>query len=386
MSHPAVAILEDLIAIQSVNPALEAGGRGETGMADYLEQRCRSNGLQVSRQTVLPGRDNVIIEVRTDKPDRTLLFESHMDTVGLGTMDDPNTPIHRDGRLYGRGSCDTKATMAGMLYAMEQAAANPAELPGDLVMCAAIDEEYQFRGVLKYAQELAYPVAGAIVGEPTDLRIIIAHKGIARYAIRTHGRAAHSSTPREGNSAIFQMAEVLRVVREVAEPQLAVRSHPLCGAPTMVVGMIQGGTQVNIVPETCEIQIDRRVIPGENSRTAMLEFESLLRDVVAERGVEFTLHELLLDNPLDTDADAQVVHCAQAVAGELGLSTETMGVPYGTDASKLNDICGIPTIVYGPGSIKLAHTREEYVPVAEVEQAAAFYLGMARTFGSFDQS
>jgi acetylornithine deacetylase len=154
------------------------------------------------------------------------------------------------------------------------------------------------------------------------------------------------------------------------------------GSPTIVAGTIKGGTQVNIVPETCEIQIDRRVIPGESARQTMEEFESALAKAMDGRGVNFTIHELLLDNPLNTQQDAPIVRCAATAAAGLGLPTESVGVPYGTDASKLNDIRGVPTIVYGPGTIAKAHTRDEYVPVAEVEQAAEFYLEVARTFGA----
>ncbi|HVF09281.1 MAG TPA: M20/M25/M40 family metallo-hydrolase, partial [Abditibacteriaceae bacterium] len=181
MKHPAVEILEDLVAIQSVNPALEDGARGERELSEYVEARCLRNGLKVTRQAVLPGRDNLIIELRTGKPS-TLLFEAHMDTVVLGSMVDPLTPNYRDGRMYARGACDTKGTLAGMLYSMEQAAAHPDELACDLVMCCAIDEEYLFRGILAFC-DLDIPINGAVVGEPTEMRIVVAHKGIARFAV-----------------------------------------------------------------------------------------------------------------------------------------------------------------------------------------------------------
>jgi len=382
MKHRAVEILEDLIAIQSVNPALEEGGQGEGGMADYIEKWAQNLGLKVSRQNVLPGRDNVVVELRVGKPDKTLVFESHMDTVSIGSMEDALVPTHVDGLLYGRGSCDTKATGAGMMYAMEQAAKTPDELPGDLVFCAAIDEEFQFRGISHFVKHWEGEIAGAVVGEPTELRIVIAHKGIARFAVRTHGKAAHSAVPHEGNSAIFQMVEVLRFLRDEFEPKLSEVVHPLVGSPTIVAGTIKGGTQVNIVPESCEIQIDRRVIPGEDARQTMDEFNRQLTRATAGTGVNFTIHELLLDNPLDTQPEAAIARCAATAAAKQSLDPKPVGVPYGTDASKLNDIRGVPTIVYGPGTIAKAHTRDEYVPVAEVEQAAEFYLEVARTFGA----
>lgn len=379
--HPAVEILEELVAIQSVNPALEAGGQGEAGMAAYIEARGRKAGLKVSRQKdVLPGRDNVLLELRVGKPEKTLLFESHMDTASIGTMENPLTPIHRDGRLYARGSCDTKATAAGMLYAIEQAAKDPASVPGDIVFCGAVDEEFGFAGALALA-DIDWPVAGAVVGEPTDLRIVIAHKGIARFAVRTHGKAAHSAVPHEGDSAIYQMVDVLRFIANEIEPGLAAAVHPLCGSPTIVTGMINGGTQVNIVPESCEIQIDRRVIPGEDAAQVLRDFETRLAAFTTTTRVKATVRQLLLDGSLNTDPASPLARCAAAAASTLGLNPEPCGVPYGTDASKLARR-GIPSIVYGPGSIAQAHTREEFVPVAEVEQAAEFYWQLARTFGT----
>ena len=380
MKHPAVEILEDLIAIQSVNPFY--GGEGEKNLSDYLEQRCRQTIFHITRQPVFPGRDNLIIELRVGKPESTLLFEAHMDTASIGTMVDPLVPIYRDGRLYGRGSCDTKGTLAGMLYAMERAAAKPEQLSNDLVLCAAVDEEHMFRGILAFL-DLDMPVAGAVVGEPTELNIVIAHKGIARFAVQTHGKAAHSSVPHEGNSAIYQMVEVLRFIRDEIEPGLTAMNHPLCGAPSIVAGTIRGGTQINIVPESCEIEIDRRVIPGEDARQVLDDFENRLRKAMENRGVNASVHELLLDSPLDTSPDAAIVRCAGQAASRLGLNGNAIGVPYGSDASKLQKLKGVPTIVYGPGSIAQAHSKEEYVPIVEVEQAAEFYLELANTFGQY---
>ena len=379
-NHPALQILEDLISIQSVNPALEAGGAGERAYADYLEARLTRAGLKVSRHEVLPGRENIVAELRVGKPEKTLLFESHMDTASIGTMENPLVPTYRDGRLYGRGSCDTKGTAAGMLYAIEQAAKHPESLPGDLVYCGAIDEEFGFAGANALAR-MEMPIVGAVVGEPTELRIIYAHKGIARFSVSTHGRAAHSSVPHEGDSAIFQMVRVLEFIRDAIEPELAAVRHPLLSSPTIVVGTVHGGSQVNIVPESCEIQIDRRVLPGEDPAEVLAEFESRLAAEFAGTSVKATVGKLLLDHSLNTSLDAPVLLCAQAVAAKLGFNPEPCAVPYGTDASKLQGIKGVPTIVFGPGSIAQAHTREEFVPVVEVERAAEFYWELARAFG-----
>lgn len=378
--HPALSMLEDMIRIESVNPHFVASGQGEGAMADYVERRCRAAGLRVSRQPVFPGRDNLIIELRVGKPDRTLLFEAHMDTVTLGTMPNALVPTYRDGRLYGRGACDTKGSLAGMLYAMEQCALRPELAGGDLVLCASVDEEHAYKGLLAF-MELELPIAGAVVGEPTELGITVASKGCVRTAITTHGRAAHSSMPEQGDSAILQMMRLIRCIHDKVEPELSRRSHLLCGSPTIVVGTIQGGTQINIVPDRCVIEVDRRIIPGERPEEAERELiETLTRELAGEK-VAFTAERLLHDWALNTAFDERIVRAAQSSAAGLGLTEQPRGVTFGCDASKLQEFRSIPSIVYGPGSIAQAHTSDEWVPVSDVERAAEFYLRLAGEFG-----
>jgi acetylornithine deacetylase len=385
MKHPSVQLLEELIAIESVNPAYEGATDGECHLADFIEAHARRAGLVVQRQPVLPGRDNLIIELRgssaANTPRPTLLFEAHMDTVALGNMPTPLVPTYADGRLYGRGACDTKGSLAAMLCALEQAVANAEQLSCDVVLCATVDEEHGFRGVLEVL-ELGLQVDGAVVGEPTALDIVTAHKGVCRFAVETHGKAAHSSMPDQGNSAIMQMLPVLDFITQTIEPELKWHEHPLCGAPTIVVGTIRGGTQINIVPEKCVIEVDRRVVPGENSRAVLQAFETRLGTATQGRGVQWTIQELLLDEPLDTNINSDIVVTARHAAQELSLSCEVRGVPYGSDASKLQAYGGIPSIVFGPGSIAQAHSRTEYVAVSEVEQAFQFYSRLMQTFGA----
>jgi len=225
------------------------------------------------------------------------------------------------------------------------------------------------------------PVAGAVVGEPTELGITIANKGCVRVAVTTHGKAAHSSMPAEGDSAIIQMMRVLRFIHERLEPELASRAHPLCGGPTIVVGTIHGGTQINIVPDRCVIEIDRRIIPGERPEIVERELAERLQRELEPVGVKLTVERLLLDWALDTPPDAAIVVAARQAAARAGLNDRVRGVTYSCDASKLQELKGIPSIVYGPGSIAQAHTNNEWVPVSDVEQAAEFYLQLAGTFG-----
>lgn len=378
--HRAVRWTEEMIAIQSVNPHYGEGAAGEKELSHYIESLCKEEGVHVYRQRVLPDRDNLIIEVRTGRPDKTLLFEAHMDTVSLGNMLNPLTPIVRDGRLHGRGACDTKSSLAAMLHAVLESAKRADEMACDLVMVAAVDEEHEYRGLSKW-MELNMPAAGAVVGEPTNNRIVIAHKGCARFKLSTFGKAAHSSIPEEGVNAIYAMAKMIQFIEEQEAAELAAVTHPLCGSPTIVVSTIQGGKQINIVPEYCEIEVDRRMIPGEDCGEVLEALKRKLETYAKERGIKVQMETLLEDYALNTPADAAVVRSAQQTALQLGMNAEPIGVSYGSDASKLQQVARIPSIVFGPGSIAQAHSSDEWVPVHEIEQAADFLLQLALNFG-----
>lgn len=372
-------LLEAMIAIPSVNPAYEEGAEGEMELSRFIEQRCRAAGLSVYRQPVLPNRDNLIIELKTGHPQRTLLFEAHMDTVSLGGMPNPLQPRREGNRLYGRGACDTKGALAAMLHTMEYFSLHREELQADLLMCASVDEEHAYRGLLAF-MDLDLPVQGAVVGEPTNLDIVIAHKGCVRFEVETLGKAAHSSVPWEGRNAITDMMKVMEYL-ERSKGDLERKVHPLCGAPTLSVGTIHGGSQINIVPDQCVIKVDRRLIPGERPDIVLNEIRKELAAFLHGQNVQFAIHELLLDEALDTPPESEVVRSALAAAGRLGTNTALCGASYGSDASKLQQRKGIPSIVFGPGSIQQAHTDEEWVPMDEVELAAEFYKELARQFG-----
>lgn len=377
-------ILEDLIRIESVNPHFDKGAHGENGVARYIEQFCNDAGLTVSRQIVFDGRDNLIIELKTGHPDRVLLFEAHMDTVALGSMPNPLVSRYEAGRLYGRGACDTKGSLAAMLAAFEQCAREPELLACDLLLCASVDEEHAYRGLTAF-MGLNLPINGAVVGEPTNLEIVVAHKGCTRFSVTAHGKAAHSSVPEEGVNAIVQMSSVINYLTQEIQPRLLKAKHPLCGSPTLSIGTIRGGSQINIVPEACTIEVDRRIIPGEDPVTVMQELKAELHEVAEKHGMVITVDELLIDWALNTPISSSIVESARKVAGAMGLNRSLCGATYGSDASKLQALKDIPSIVLGPGSIKHAHSIAEWVPVHEVELAAEFYLQLARQFGTSNE-
>ncbi len=375
-----VQILRDLVAIDSVNPALPGGRQGEAEVARYVADFCCRLGLDVSFQEVLPGRANVIARLDVPGARRTLLYESHLDTATMEGYPDALDPRLADGRVYGRGSCDTKGGLAGMLHALELLQAQRGELECNVVLAGAVDEEHLMRGSAALAR-LPLQADGAVIAEPTSLSVIVAHKGLLRPFIQTTGRAAHSSDPEAGDNAIYQMAEVIRALRERLEPSLARLSHPLCGHPTISVGTIRGGLQVNFVAPDCSIHLDRRLLPQEDPDAVLADFVRFLADLRREQpwikvSIAECAHKL---RGLDTPPSSPIARAAEAASREVLGWARVEGVPYATDASNLAE-GGIAGIVLGPGSIAQAHTMDEWVPIAELVASAEVYARIARSF------
>ncbi|HEX6970921.1 MAG TPA: M20 family metallopeptidase [Limnochordia bacterium] len=376
----AAEILSALVAIPSLNPFGDSARSGpeytEGRVADWIAERLSAAGCQVTRQWVLPGRPNVLACLPGRDRTRTLLLETHMDTVQPATgMRDPFTPVRRNERIYGLGACDAKASLTAMILAMEWAAAGPPP-PTDVLFAAVVDEEYGFRGVRHLIASGVAATAG-VVGEPTECRIVIAHKGCLRWKVETRGRAAHASRPDEGVSAIRGMCRLIAGVEEGLAAAWAERAHPLTGPPTFNVGTIRGGLQANIVADRCEIDVDRRLIPGETSQGALAEFEAHARRAVAEMpGLEVVIHPPYLDDlPMALPADAPIVEEAKAAVIAAAGEPDVVGAPYGTDASKLT-AAGIDTIVLGPGSITDAHSASESISLEQLVLAARIYAAL----------
>ena len=376
-----IRLLTDLVSIESVNPSLISGQRGEAALAEFVTEYLARLGLAVESQPVLPGRVNVLARLPGQNA-ASILFEAHMDTVTLEPMPDALVPRVSDGRLYGRGACDTKGSLAGMLYALKLLKEHAAGRHASVLMAATVDEEVAYRGVLALVVART-EATGAIVGEPTSLAPAIAHKGCVRWRIRTRGRAAHTSKAHAGNNAIYQMVEVIRCLREQLEPRLATRTHPLAGAPSLCVSVIHGGLQVNIVPNECVIEIDRRTVPGETHEQVLDEVDQVL-DEIRRREPKFVIEReapTVPDWPLDTPAGSAIARAGLAACRAIRGSADLGAVPYGSDASKLSVLGHIPSIVLGPGDIAQAHTADEWVPVAEVVQAAEIYAQAAVELG-----
>ncbi|MGE0606734.1 MAG: M20 family metallopeptidase [Pirellulales bacterium] len=386
MSLDLVETLSELVSIPSVNPM----GRDVSGpefyeyrVTEYLEKLFQRLGLPSERQTVDHLRDNIFTRVDGDVPPEEggelLLFEAHQDTVPVDGMTIPPwTPTVHDGRLYGRGSCDIKGGMVAMLGALARLAQErPAGRP-TIVLACTVNEEHGFTGATALQKMwtggaktiIPRQPDAAVVAEPTSLDVVTAHKGCLRWKLRTHGRACHSSQPHLGENAVYKMSKVLAALesyqREVA-PRIP--PHRLCGNATLSVGTITGGISVNTVPDLCTIEIDRRLLPGEDIDAA---FQQVVDYVARAPGIDFEVdHEppFMRGVALPDGDNKTVADRLAAVATSIVGRCRQIGVPYGTDASKIA-LDGVPSIVFGPGSIDQAHTCDEWLPLAELQTAS----------------
>ena len=372
--EPIFQTLSDLVAINSINPAYE-GGVPEEAVACYVERFFAQRGIETFRQDVLPGRQNVIARLPGRNPQRRVILEAHMDTVSVSGMTiAPFAPEIRDGRLYGRGSCDTKAGLATMMHAVAHLKEHAIVPECEVWLAGVVDEECAFRGVIALCKGLE--AAAAIVAEPTELRAVVAAKGVLRWKIRTLGVAAHSAKPHLGVSAIRSMTPVLEWLNHAAN-SLSTPTHPLLGPATLSIGTIHGGEQINFVPDRCEIAIDRRLIPGEDPLTVWAAYRDAL---ITIPGIDAQMDQPMIADPaMETAIDDPVVLTAQRVLQEQGYDPTPCGVPFGSDASKFVRQ-GIPAIIFGPGSIDRAHAAIEYVECDQVTAALNFYLNFLQRF------
>jgi succinyl-diaminopimelate desuccinylase len=380
-----VELLSQLVSIPSVNPMgrdLDGPEFFEGRVVEYLVEFFSALGVPHEVIEVVPGRSSNVL-ARLDSPGatRTFLLDAHIDTVPVDGMTIPPFGGEvRDGRVWGRGACDVKGGLAAMLWAFKRLAEErPAGMPNVVLSCTC-DEEATTLGITDLvrcwsdgrSKLLTSAPNGAIIAEPTELDVVVAHRGAVRFKIRTAGRACHSSDPTQGLNAIYRMARVVSALEEYAPKLSASREpHPLVGPPTISVGMIYGGASVNVVPDDCAIEIDRRLIPGDSDEEAVSD----IRNFLTERlDFEFEFEPPWLSSPtLDDDdngwlADAMLAHI-EPVAG----AHKTLGVPYGTHASR-TCAAGVPSVVFGPGSIEQAHTKDEWLEIDQLEKASEVYF------------
>jgi acetylornithine deacetylase len=374
-------LLRDLVALPSVNPMgrdLPADIALEHRVTDYLEQFFQDLDVPFERQPIAPQRANIVARLDMPGARRTLLLEAHQDTVPIDHMTiEPFAARIDNGRLSGRGACDIKGGMAAMLACFARLVRErPVGCP-NVVMACTVDEENTMLGVRELVRRRLI-ADFAIVAEPTRLNIVNSHKGVVRWQIITAGRACHSSSPEQGVNAIYRMGRLVTAVERYAERLRTRSADPLLGPPTLSIGIIEGGTSVNTVPDRCRVEVDRRLVSGENPADPPGQLTEFL---TTEGGIDFPFEMTppwIREPALSPTGSEEIVRLlGAAIDAERG-SHRVHSVPYGTDAATLA-WSGIPTVVFGPGDIAQAHTRDEWVDLAEVERAAAILHRLARS-------
>jgi acetylornithine deacetylase len=366
--------LRDYVAIPSVNPMhrsdVPAGIAGERRYAEHLREQLRALGLD-AELVGSQARPSLVAEARVPGARETLLVASHLDTVPVDGMEiDPFDPRIEDERLFGRGACDTKGGMAALVDALERVLAR-GSLRRNLIVVGEADEELASAGARDVLAHLGVRRPDwALVTEPTALRLVTAHKGIALARLAAHGRAGHSSNPSAGRNAIVALARATLALEELAA-ELAARKHARLGPPTLSVGVVAGGVAPNVVPDRAWLVMDRRVLPGESAGRLRAEIEGAL----SEHGVEHVAVEscTLEKAPLATPDDHAAVRACAAALGAAGLPTEPAAVAFATDAGIFAER-GIPCVVVGPGSVEQAHTAREFVELRQVEAMADLFV------------
>ena len=379
-----VELTQQLVRIPSVNPmGLDHTDSPylEWRVTEFLEQLFTQQQIPSQRQYVLPKRDNIValFDPHGAKgANGLLLLEAHQDTVPVtGMIIEPFSGKNEHGKIWGRGSCDIKGGMATMLAVCSRLMKEkPADAPTILMACT-INEENGFDGIQHLAESWStgqFPLLdrlpdAAIVAEPTELNVVVAHKGTVRWKCHTTGKAAHSSSPDQGENAFYTMARVLTALEKYANRICqSEASYPLLTPPSLSVGTIAGGVSVNTVPDHCTIEIDRRLWPNEDA-------DAIYQEVIQFIQQETNLGDRITHDPpylkslgLASDNNQSLSQRFIAAVESTGIASHAIGVPFGTNAGTVAT-AGIPTIVFGPGSIEQAHTADEWIAIDQLRTA-----------------
>jgi len=372
--------LKEMIAIRSENPFDEEPREGyrEKEMGEYMCEAMYALGLEVESKDVRHDRPNVFGFRKGLGDGPTLILCGHMDTARTDGYPGAYEVTEKDGKIFGRGSCDMKAALASYLEVARILNAAEVKLKGHLILVGVIDEEYQMLGSQDIGRHGPRADQG-IIGEPSDLDVCPSNKGRVSTFIRTFGRAAHSSVPEKGENAIFRMANVITAFKDYNERLLEATPHPLCGHGRFNPGVIRGGVQVNTVPDLCEMEVDRRTLPGETKDKVYEEFRSRLDPLSDEDpGFRYEITEpswLIPPNDI-SPKEPIVVSLLQAYQSIFGKKPELRAFVAGSDAPHM----GCPTVVCGPGSIAQAHSTKEFVEMQEVVNAVKMYLWAVMDF------
>jgi len=373
---PAIRLLRNLVAINSVNPTLVPGAPGERDVVDAIAAEMRTLGLDVSVEPVVEGRPNVVgvLEGRAKGP--TLMWCGHTDTVGVAGMADPFTPVERDGRLYGRGAQDMKAGVAAMIAAAGTLAGRG--LPaGRVVVAAVVDEEHSSIGA--EALVARWTADAAVVTEPTDLAIAIGHKGFTWIEVEVDGKAAHGSRPAEGEDAILRMGRVLTRLEALDRTLQQRPPHALVGTGSLHASLVSGGRELSSYPDSATLQMERRTLPGEPESTALAEVRQIIDELTKEDTTFRGRARQLFGRPAyEVPRDHELPRLLADAVSRVGGVPVVTGASFWTDAAILGH-AGIPSVLFGPGGAGL-HSIEEYVIVEDVLRCRDALVELAMQF------
>nr|WP_310617607.1 M20 family metallopeptidase [Pantoea cypripedii] len=373
-----VRMKRDLTALVAINTENPPGHEREA--AECVAGWLREAGFDLSFSEYAPGRTNVIALLKNgDGP--CFAFNTHLDTVpaGSGWSSDPFTLTERQGRLYGRGACDAKGPLVAMVEALRMLAANRHSWSGTLMGVFTADEEVASEGAKFYVRDQPPAIDFAVIGEPTSNATFSAHKGSLRPRVRVKGVTAHSGTPELGINAIYQSAKLLGLIEEAHHQQVRCRCHALVGNASLTVTRVHGGHADNVVPDNCELLLDRRMVPGEDEAEVKAELQQLLDHAREQSGVEA---EIIAWQPTtggatETDSSEAIVQHSLAACRRHGQPEPgPFGFQGGCDLVHFRTL-GAKGVVVGPGALAVAHKPDEFVPVEEFIAAAYIYLDIA---------
>lgn len=368
-NHRLNTLLADMIRIDSVNPSLDATHQGEGEIAQFLGRYMESMGLEVEFQNLGNGRANVIGILKGRGGERKLMFNGHTDTVGVAGMNiEPFDPVIKEGRMYGRGAQDMKSGVAAMIEAVNLLRDRNIRLAGDIIIACVADEEYASIGTEALVKE--YRADAAVVTEPTDEKLMIAHKGFVWSRVQVRGKAAHGSRHEDGVDAILKMGKFLAELETLDREILPMKTHRLLGRGSVHTSIISGGTEISVYPAECLLDIERRTLPGETLETIKAEQEKILARI-SENDLEFTatLDVYFERKPLEIRENESIALALKTGFGRIaGKPSEIGGISFWTDAALLAE-AGIPTVIFGPKGAGL-HSAVEYVELDSVARTA----------------
>ena len=378
---PLPELLAELVRRPSVNPMgrsdLDPAITFESRVTAFLEHELRNIPCEFRRQNVTEGRDNIVATYAPPAPAPFhVLFEVHQDTVPVdGMVIEPFAARVDGGKLWGRGACDVKAGAAVMLAALARLVKEKPPGSAKVTVAFTVDEENGGLGVSELMRS-GFRADCAIVAEPTLLNIVNAHKGVARWHLETTGRACHSSRPDEGVNAVYRMAKLLRGIEAYAKELQALPPNPVLGPRTISVGRITGGVSPNTVPDFCRADLDRRLLPGETFETATADLTAYLKSL-PDVDFPFTIAQASPGcTPLDPTQSVELVKRFGATIDSVVGKHTVHSVPFGTDASRVA-VAGVPSVVFGPGDIAQAHTKDEWIDLSQLEPAAEILFRFA---------